>query len=57
MTKKKEMLSQNGNNKKRFQPHFRKFKNAKFTGHPQYVYDESGREYKVLQYRTPSFYL
>ena len=33
---------------KRFQPHFRKFKNAKFTGHPQYVYDEQGREYKVL---------
>ena len=36
------------NSNKRFQPHFRKFKNAKFTGHPQYVYDEHGREYKVL---------
>ncbi len=34
--------------KKRFQPHFRKFKNAKFTGHPQYVYDDIGKEYKVL---------
>ena len=33
---------------KRFQPHFRKAYNGKFTGHPQYVYDEQGREYKVL---------
>ena len=33
---------------KRFQPHFRKFQNARFTGHPQYVYDEEGRKYKVL---------
>ena len=32
----------------RFQPHFRKFKNAKFTGHPQYVYDEDGNRYKVI---------
>lgn len=34
--------------KKGFQPHFRKFRNAKFTGHPQYVYDEDGRSYKVI---------
>ena len=34
--------------KNRFQPHFRKFKNGKFTGHPQYVYDEDGRKYKVI---------
>lgn len=34
--------------KKRFQPHFRKFRNAKFTGHPQYVYDEDGRIYRVI---------
>ncbi len=34
--------------KKRFQPHFRKFKNERFTGHPQYVYDEEGRQYKVI---------
>lgn len=33
---------------KKFQRHFRKFKNAKFTGHPQYVYDEDGRKYKVI---------
>ena len=33
---------------KRFQPHFRKFRNAKYTGHPQYVYDEDGRKYKVV---------
>lgn len=46
MNKKKP--PQNGDKKKRFQPHFRKFKNAKFTGHPQYVYDECGRQYKVL---------
>lgn len=35
-------------NNKRFQSHFRKFRNAKFTGHPQYVYDEDGRKYKVV---------
>lgn len=34
--------------KQRFQPHFRKAYNGKFTGHPQYIYDEEGREYKVL---------
>lgn len=33
---------------KRFQPHFRKFKNGKFTGHPQYVYGEDGKRYNVL---------
>lgn len=33
---------------KRFQAHFRKFRNAKLTGHPQYVYDEDGRKYKVI---------
>lgn len=32
----------------RFQRHFRKFHNKEITGHPQYVYDEDGREYKVL---------
>ena len=46
--KKKKKTPINGENKKRFQPHFRKFKNAKLTGHPQYVYDECGRQYKVL---------
>lgn len=34
--------------KKRFQPHFRKAYNGKFTGHPQYVYDEDGTRYKVI---------
>ena len=48
MAKKKKTPTVNGSANKRFQPHFRKFKNAKFTGHPQYVYDEQGREYKVL---------
>lgn len=38
----------NGTGGVRFQPHFRKFKNAKFTGHPQYVYDEDGNRYKVI---------
>ena len=33
---------------KKFQRHFRKFKNSKLTGHPQYVYDEEGRKYKVI---------
>ena len=38
------------NNKKArgFQPHFRKAYNGRFTGHPQYVYDDDGRRYKVL---------
>ncbi len=34
--------------KKRFQPHFRKFHDKTTTSHPQYVYDENGREYKIL---------
>lgn len=33
---------------KRFQSHFRKFHDKKTTGHPQYVYDEDGRVYKVI---------
>ena len=33
---------------KRFQRHFRKFHNKETTGHPQYVYDETGKEYKVI---------
>ena len=33
---------------KRFQPHFRKAYNGKFTGHPQYVYGEDGTRYKIL---------
>ncbi len=37
-----------GKGTKRFQPHFRKFRNAKLTGHPQYVYDEDGRKYKII---------
>lgn len=36
------------NKKKRFQAHFRKFRNAQLTGHPQYVYDEDGRRYKII---------
>lgn len=50
MAKKRKTPSRNNGtaNNKRFQPNFRKFKNSKFTGHPQYVYDEQGREYKVL---------
>lgn len=47
MKKNKNTKAASGKNQ-RFQPHFRKFKNAKFTGHPQFVYDEEGREYKVL---------
>ena len=38
----------NKGERKRFQPHFRKAYNGKFTGHPQYVYDEEGRKYKIL---------
>ena len=32
----------------RFQRHFRKFRNGKFTGHPQYVYDEKGNKYLII---------
>ena len=32
----------------RFQGHFRKFQNAKFTGHPQYIYADDGKLYKVI---------
>lgn len=32
----------------RFQKHFRKFKNGKFTGHPQYVYDKKGNKYLII---------
>ena len=34
--------------KKRFQRHFRKFRNAQTTGHPQYVYGENDKKYKVI---------
>lgn len=47
MTKKKNNSKKKTKNS-RFQPHFRRFRNGKFTGHPQYVYDDCGREYKVL---------
>ena len=33
---------------KRFQRHFRKFHNKETTGHPQYVYDETGKEVSRL---------
>ncbi len=33
---------------KRFQRHFRKFHSAKTTGHPQYVYEESGKVYLTI---------
>lgn len=46
--RKKDKKQTTQKSKKRFQPHFRKFHNAKLTGHPQYVYDEQGREYKIL---------
>lgn len=36
------------NDGKRFQPHFRKFHDKKTTSHPQYVYGEHGRDYKIL---------
>lgn len=46
MKKKKTPI--NGENKKRFQAHFRKFHDKTTTSHPQYVYDECGRQYKIL---------
>ncbi len=47
MSKRNKKPSADGKNK-RFQAHFRKAYNGKFTGHPQYVYDEDGRQYKIL---------
>lgn len=46
--KKKKKTPINGENKKRFQAHFRKFHDKTTTSHPQYVYDECGRQYKIL---------
>lgn len=34
--------------KKKFQTHFRKFHDKKTTAHPQYVYGEDGKKYKIL---------
>lgn len=48
MKNKKKRKPQENAKTKRFQPHFRKAYNGKFTGHPQYVYDDMGKEYKVL---------
>lgn len=45
---KKNNNGESKSSNKRFQPHFRKFHDKKTTGHPQYVYDEHGQEYKVL---------
>lgn len=39
------MYKKNGN---RFQSHFRKFHDKKTTAHPQYVYGEDGKKYKIL---------
>ena len=33
---------------KRFQTHFRKFHEKVTTAHPQYVFDETGKTYRVL---------
>ncbi len=33
---------------KEFQGHFRKVHNAKYTGHPVYVFDEDGKDFLVL---------
>lgn len=41
-------MSKKSNDNKRFQRHFRKFHSKETTGHPRYVYDEDGREYKVI---------
>lgn len=54
MTKKKKtqkistVSNSNSNKPKRFQAHFRKFRNASLTGHPQYVFGEDGKEYLVI---------
>lgn len=47
MAKKKKGNNQDGG-KKRFQAHFRKFHDKVTTAHPQYVFDETGKTYKVL---------
>lgn len=45
---KKKKSTKTGDNKKRFQPHFRKAYNGKFTGHPQYIYADDGKMYKII---------
>lgn len=47
-TMKKKKTPINGDNKKRFQPHFRKAYNGKFTGHPQYIYADDEKMYKII---------
>lgn len=37
---------------KRFQSHFRKSYSGKFTGHPQYIYGEEGKNYKTVGLTT-----
>jgi len=46
--KEKKQKNKETKAKKRFQPHFRKFHDKKTTGHPQYVFDENGRKYRVI---------
>ena len=46
--KKSKASNANTNKPKRFQAHFRKFRNASLTGHPQYVYGEDGKDYVVI---------
>ena len=50
MAKKRKTPSRNNGtaDNKRFQRHFRKFHDKETTAHPQYVYDEDGRQYKVI---------
>ena len=51
MAKKKKGNNQDGG-KKRFQAHFRKFRNGKLTGHPQYVFGEDGKVYQIIGITT-----
>ena len=46
MGKKKKGKQSEG--QKRFQTHFRKFRNGKLTGHPQYVFGEDGKVYQII---------
>lgn len=51
MSKNKKKNNQNCG-KKRFQGHFRKFRNGTLTGHPQYVFGEDGKVYQIIGITT-----
>lgn len=52
MKNKRKTKKKNDKSTRSFQTHFRKGYNGKLTGHPQYIYGESGNNYKILGLTT-----